>query len=386
MLLRRLPLVFLLLAAGVLPGYAQSQNTPNRHSIFSIGGSVRDDANHREMEGIQVALKGATGTPIATAFTRDNGDFQFDGLRDGDYTIEIKVRDYEQFQQQISLNGASRLGISIFLARAARAGIPVNPGLQLSISAHQLSVPHKAHDEFEKGMTLIYMKADYRGAIAQFQLAIKDFPTYYEAYAEEGSAYFELQDLGRAEEALQKSIDLSAGQYADAMFTMATILTDTKRYAEAEDVSRRGISVDASSWRGPFELARALTALKKTDEAEKSAQKSRDLMPDNPPVYLLLANIHIQRKDYPALVRDLDDYLRLAPIGPEADQARKTKERVQAMVNAPKDDAEEEDSDQDEPQKDADPAHPAPQKAMPPATEPDTSGLPSLPPPTPGNQ
>src|SRR6202030_2556511 len=169
---------------------------------------------------------------------------------------------------------------------------PVNPGQQLSISAHQLSVPHKAHDEFEKGMTLIYLKADYRGAIAQFQLAIRDFPTYYEAYAEEGSAYFQLQDLGHAEEALQKSIDLSAGQYADAIFSMASILTDTKRYAEAENVSRRGISVDASSWLGPFELARALTAMKKTDEAEKSAQKSRDLMPDNPPVYLLLANIH----------------------------------------------------------------------------------------------
>ena len=111
-----------------------------------------------------------------------------------------------------------------------------------------------------------------------------------------------------------------------------------------------------SSWRGPFELARALTALKKTDEAEKSAEKSRDLMPDNPPVYLLLANIHIQRKDYPALVRDLDDYLRLAPVGPEADQARKTKERVQALQNAPKadaDDEEDDDSDVDEPQKDA---------------------------------
>ena len=109
-------------------------------------------------------------------------------------------------------------------------------------------------------------------------------------------------------------------------------------------------------------------------------------LPDNPPVYLLLANIHIQRKDYPALIRDLDDYLRLAPIGPEADQARKTREHVQALLNASKDDTDEEESDQDEPQKDADPAHPAPQKATPPATEPDTSGLPSLPPPTPGNQ
>ena len=380
---RRLRLFLIVLALGVLPGYAQTQNTPNRRSIFSIGGSVRDATTHVAMESIQVVLKGATGTPIATAFTRDNGDFQFDGLREGDYSIEITVKDYDQFQQQVSISGASRLGLAIFLPRA---GKPLTPGLQLSISAHQLSVPHKAHDEFEKGMSLIYLKSDYRGAINQFQLAIRDFPAYYEAYAEEGDAYFQLQDLGHAEEALQKSIDLSSGQYADAMFSMATILSDTKRYTEAEAVARRGISVDASSWRGPFELARALTALKKTDEAEKSAEKSRDLMPDNPPVYLLLANIHIQRKDYTALVRDLDDYLRLSPIGPEADQARKTRERVQAMLNAPKDDSDEDDSDQDEPQKDADQTHPASQRATPPAAEPDNSGLPSLPPPTLGNQ
>jgi hypothetical protein len=110
-------------------------------------------------------------------------------------------------------------------------------------------------------------------------------------------------------------------------------------------------------------------------------------MPDNPPVYLLLANIHIQRKDYPALVRDLDDYLRLAPIGPEADQARKTRERVQTLMNARKDEsADDDDSDQDAPQKDGDQGRPDAQNAAHPAAEPDTSGLPSLPPPTAGNQ
>jgi tetratricopeptide (TPR) repeat protein len=383
MVLRRLPIFLLLLASGVLPG--NSQNTPNRHAIFSIGGSIRDGGTQRSMESIQVILKQATGTPITTTFTRDNGDFQFDGLGNGDYLLEVSVKDYEKFQQQVTISGASRLGLSIFLARSG--GKVVIPALQLSISAHQLSVPHKAHDEFEKGMTLIYLKSDYRGAIAQFQLAIKDFSTYYEAYAEEGSAYYQLQDLSHAEEALQKSVDLSSGQYADAMFTLAAILTDTKRYTEAESLSRRGISVDASSWRGPFELARALTARKQTDEAEKSAQKSRDLMPDNPPVYLLLANIHIQRKDYPALIRDLDDYLRLEPVGPEADQARKTKEHVQTLLDAPKDDAEDDDeNDQEEPQKNSSQAHSATQKADRPAAEPDTSGLPSLPPPTAGNQ
>jgi tetratricopeptide (TPR) repeat protein len=379
MFLRRSPFFLFLLVLGVLPG--NSQTTPSRRAIFSIGGSVRDSGNHRAMEGIQVVLKASTGIPANTTFTRNNGDFQFDGLGNGNYIVEINVKDYDRFQQEVMISGASRLGLSIFLARS---GNPVSQGLQLSISAHQLSVPHKAHDEFEKGMTLIYLKSDYRGAITQFQLAIKDFPTYYEAYAEEGNAYYQLQELDHAEEALQKSVDLSSGQYADAIFTLAAIETDTKHYQEAETNARRGISVDSSSWRGPFELARALTALKKTDEAEKNAQQARDLMPDNPPVYLLLANIHIQRKDLAALLRDLDDYLRLAPFGPEADQARKTREHVQSLLKSPKVDSDA--SDSDEPQEDDDQADQTPKKVAPPPSEPDTSGLPSLPPPTTGNQ
>jgi hypothetical protein len=107
-------------------------------------------------------------------------------------------------------------------------------------------------------------------------------------------------------------------------------------------------------------------------------------MPDNPPVYLLLANIHIQRKDYAALLRDLDDYLRLAPFGPEADQARKTREHVQSLLKSPKVDSDA--SDSDDPQEDDDPADQTPKKVAAPPSEPDTSGLPSLPPPTTGNQ
>jgi len=379
MLLRRLPVSFLLLALGALP--ARAQNTPSRRAVFSIGGSVRDDADHRDLENIPVTLKQLTGNVLNTVYTRGNGDFEFDGLGNGDYIVEINVKDYERIQQTVTISSGSRMGIAIFLSRSGKAA---NPPMQLSISAHQLSVPHKAHDEFEKGMSLIYMKSDYRGAIPLFQLAIKDFPTYYEAYAEEGTAYYQLEEMGPAEEALQKAVDLSSGQYADAMFTLAAIMTDTKRFKEAETISRRGISVDSSSWRGPFELARALNALKQPEEAEKTAQQSRDLMPDNPPVYLLLANIHIQRKDYPALLRDLDDYLRLAPLGPEADQARKTRDRVQAIVNAPKNESA--GSGKDQSDDDDDDADTAPDKNASPPPAQDTSGLPALPPPTPGNQ
>jgi Tfp pilus assembly protein PilF len=380
MFFRRLPLFLFLLALGVLPVMAQS-----RRNIFSIGGTIRDNIDHHAMESIQVTLKQLTGPTISTVYTRGNGDFQFDGLHNGDYIVEILVRDYEPVRETLTISGNSILGLSIFLTRSpGKVPNSGNPALQLSISAHQLSVPHKAHDEFEKGMTLIYLKADYRGAITQFQLAIKDFPTYYEAYAEEGSAYYQLQEAEHAEEALRKSVELSSGQYADASFTLAALLTDKKHFEEAATAARQGISVDTSSWRGPFELARALTALKQTEEAEKSAQQSRDLMPDNPPVYLLLANIHIQRKDYPALLRDLDDYLRLSPIGPEGDQARKTRERVQTMLNSPKDESA--GSGKEDSQDDDDDADTAPEKDSSPPAAPDTSGLPSLPAPTPGNQ
>jgi Tfp pilus assembly protein PilF len=370
----RLPLLLFLTVLIALPGNAQS-----RREIFSIGGSVRDAVDHHAIESVQVLLKVPTGETVKNVFTRGDGDFQFDGLRNGEYILEVNVKDYDLYTERVSLSGSSHMGISISLNKYGKPAVVAS---QMSISAHQLSVPHKAHDEFEKGLSLIYMRSDYRAAVTQFQLAIKDFPSYYEAYAEEGAALQTLQELGPAEEALRKSIELSSGQYAEAFFNLAALLTDTKRYAEAETVARKGVAADKSSWRGPFELARALVALKQTDEAEKNAQQARDIMPDNPPVYLLLANIHIQKKDYPSIVKDLDEYLRLAPNDPSAEQARKTRERVQTFLNESKRDSA--DSDDEKSQDDLDEEHtdtgvdkdPAPAGVQKP------TNLPSLPPPT----
>jgi Tfp pilus assembly protein PilF len=371
MYLRRSTVFLFFLALSVLPGRAQTQ--PNGRNVFSIDGYVRDDSGQHSVENIRVDLLRSGGTPLNTAYTRGNGEFVFDGLPSGDFVIEINVKDYEPVRQPVTILNSSVRGLSIFLAKHASA---VNPLSGWTISAHQLSVPHKAYDEFEKGMALLYGKSEDQAAIDQFQRAIKDFPTYYEAYAEEGGAYYHLGEMAPAEEALRKSIDLSSGQYADAYFTLASLLNDANRFTEAADVARKAIAADSSSWRGTFELARAFTALKQPEEAEKNAEKSRDLMPDNPPVYLLLANIHIQRRDYPSLLRDLDDYLRLAPAGPDADRARKTREEVKAILNPPG--GESTATGQEKPQSGSKESHPAP--------EPDTSGLPSLPPPTPGNQ
>jgi tetratricopeptide (TPR) repeat protein len=298
------------------------------------------------MESVRVDLKQSTGTPINTTFTRSNGEFEFYGIPNGDYILEIIARDYEPYRETVTIENSMRRGLAIFLRRPMTV-VSSNSGG--TISAHELSVPHKAHDEYEKGLNLVYSKSDYKGAIVEFQRAIKDFPNFYEAYAQEGSAYTFLGEIDHAEEAMRKSVALSSSQYSEALFLLAGLLNNTKRFSEAEAFSRKGVALEASSWHGHFEMARALSGLKRPEEAEKSATQARDMKPDNPAVYLILANIHIQLRDHEALLKDLDSYLKLSPNGPEAEQARKTREELQAMMQSAQDQARAKERDQSRP-------------------------------------
>src|ERR1700730_9903435 len=319
--------VLLIFIASALPSLAQNRPGPIR-STYGIAGTVRDDYDQHTMESVRVDLKQATGTPINSTFTRGSGEFEFFGIPNGDYVLEIVAPDYEPYREPVTIENSARRGLAIFLRRPISV---MTTNSRAVISAHELSVPRKPHDEYEKGLSLFYSKSDYKGAIVQFQRAIKDFPNFYEAYAQEGNAYTFLGEMGPAEEAMRKSIVLSSSQYSEAFFLLAGLLNNAKRFPEAEALSRKGVELDQSSWHGHFEMARALSGLKRPEEAEKSATMARDLKPDNPAAYLVLANIHIQLRNYVALLKDLDTYLKISPSGPEADQARKNRVELQRM-------------------------------------------------------
>jgi Flp pilus assembly protein TadD len=379
-LFRQTPIVLILFAIGVLPGLAQSRS--GSRPAYNIDGYVRDDSDQHPMENVRVDLKQGSGIPLTSTFTRSNGDFQFTGLSSGTYTLEVILQDYDTARQTVSVYNSPVEGVTLSLTRPIKFSSSESGA---TISAHQLSVPHRAHDEFEKGMTLFYRKSDYRGAIEQFQRAIKYYPAYYEAYEQEGNAYMRLAETAPAEDALRKSVELSSGQYSEALLDLSGLLSVTKRYAEGATFARNAISIDPSTWRGPFNLALALEGLKQMGDAEKSAIQSRDLKPDNPPVYLMLANIHMQQNNYPALSKDLDSYIKLVPTGPVSDQARKTRDQLQADLQQADNRATagaEGSLHPDTQNSAAANAEPVPEKEMPPPPEPDTSGLTSLPPPT----
>ena len=371
----------LFLAISVPPGYGRQ--LVNSNDLFGISGYVRDIGDQHGVRNIRVELKRSAGMSVDATFTRADGAFEFSGIPKGQYILEVKAKDYAPLQQAVEIKNSARRRVSLFLISP---GKEMDSKLNASVSAHQLSAPNKAQGEFDDGVKLLYDKSDYRAALLHFQRAIKNFPTYYEAYLEEAIAYRKLDDATSAEEALRTSVTLSSGKYSEALLMLSGLLSDQKQYQEAETFARKALEVDGGSWRGPFELARALFGLKQTGEAEQRAVQARDLNPDNPEIYSLLANIHINRHDIAALAKDLDTLLKLEPTGAEADQARKIQGELQAYVkrideqtrvdaqrklNTSADDPADANDASDADDTDSDPA------------EPDSLILPALPPATP---
>jgi len=299
-----------------------------------LSGYIREEGSGHVIGEARIELQNAMGTPIAFAYSDRNGVYEFDDIP-GDCYVSIQREGYAPLREFVRPDGSGHVYKDILLrpVGSGSSAKSVNP-----VSEHQLSIPPKARELFEKGVQLVVEKSDYRGAVAEFTRAIEQFPSYYEAYAAMGLAQNKLGEAAEAEVALRKSIDLSAEKYTQAMIDLASMFNGQKRFSDAEPLLRKVIDLDTSSWRGQYELAVALGAQQRFKEAVTCASAARDLKPDNPQIYLLLYNLHIRTDDFAAALRDADAYLKLTPDGAMADRLRKMRVQLQkAVQSAPND-------------------------------------------------
>jgi tetratricopeptide (TPR) repeat protein len=293
---------------------------------------VSDAESQTRIDGVRVELRAFTGGTIATAFTSGNGNFQFNDISRGSYELFVEEQGYATARQRVDVEGST---MGIFVELRSVSGTTPPSSRSPSVSARELSIPHKAHDAMDKGRTLLYAKSNYAASVKQFEHAAQEYPGYYEAYTEMGIAYLKMDDAANSERVLRKALDLSDQHYRDALFWLASLLSSKERFAESEPLARKGVEVDPNSWQANAELARALLGLGRAAEAETAAFAAVKFQPENPTLHLLLANIHGELQDGPALLDDLDAYLKLAPKGPFADQVRKQRDEVrQALQNS----------------------------------------------------
>jgi tetratricopeptide (TPR) repeat protein len=291
-----------------------------------VTGHVRDAGSGQPMEAVRVEVSPmGGGVSMIYVTTGTDGEFRIAGVQDGNYDVVIQEKGYKPYREPVTLANGNMLVLTIRLEKSE--GTPEAPAAALS--AHELTVPQKARDIYAKGLAL-KAKPDYAGALEQFQKAVKQFPTYYEAYAEAGVAEVNLNKPEDAEKDLNKSLELSDGKYPAALFYLAGLQNNQRKFDDALQTTQKGIALDANAWRGQFEMARALIGLKRADEALPYAKRAVELAPENSQMYIVLMNANIGAHRYADAVAAIDTFLKLAATGPQADQVRRLKEQVVA--------------------------------------------------------
>ncbi len=297
-----------------------------------VTGIVREEGSNAPIPGatLQISRSGSEGhAPVISGM---DGEFGFYGLPEGDFLISAKKNGFISGSATVSIVRTGAFEVTITLRRTGPAG-PGGPGGP--ISTHQLQAPKKARGAYEKGLKLLEDKNNPADSIAEFEKAVKEYPSYYEAYTEMGIANNRLGKFAEAETSLKKAIELSDRKFLQPLYVLAELYNSRGKYQEGEAFARQAIALDDSGWNGYFELARSLMGLKRVSDAETSAVRARDLAPQTPQVYLVLGNVHALQQKYQAAVQDLDAYLKLEPEGQNSEAVRRTREKLLKQVHAP---------------------------------------------------
>jgi Flp pilus assembly protein TadD len=336
-LIRSAAVVAILAGAISLPAAAQVPANGiggiGRRGRYIVSGTVREAEGERPLENIEVQLWATSAGVVASTFTNSNGSFAFADVRDGSYRLVVEEQGYAKIQEEVNFTSRPPVGIQLLLKREVLFP-PVKIGDGPTVSTRQLSIPRRAREAMERGLSLMNEKSDYKGSLKQFQRAVREYSGYYEAYLQMGLAYMQMGDTAKAEETLIASIRVSDRQYPDALFRLASLYSLQEHFADAEPLAREAVELDPNSPEAYQELARALHGLDQSAAAEASAREALRLQPDNPQTHLILANIHLKMGNFMALLEDLDTYLQISPDGPDADQARQMREQIfERMAN-----------------------------------------------------
>ena len=305
---------------------------PNRtfcqmgHSAATVSGVVFAEGGNTHVEHVVVRLCDAGGSEIEESTTTQAGEFAFRGLHRDHYILTFDAIGYQKAEVHVDLSLASDKGMTVFLKPVAVAPAAVAPGSK--ISAHELSMTPGARDLVESGRKKVYVDKQPQAGVADFQQAIALAPNYYEAYFEIAIADVMLGKKDEAKGNFRKSIEVSHDSYGDAEVGWGTLLLENGDATTGEKAVRRGVELNPNSWLGFYELGKLELNRGQLDEALHSAERAKVISPSTPIVYRLLSNIHVQQKNYGALLGDLDAYIRLDPDSAAGIRAAQLREQI----------------------------------------------------------
>ena len=307
---------------------AQVQTGPTNTTV-EIHGQVRFLEGGAPAQHVLVRLESYdAGGSISEAFTDRLGKFRFSGLHPAQYSVRVRQSGYHDAQQNVDMTTSSSGLVLLQLAREASASTTPVAG---SVDAN---VPAAAQKEFDKGVAALAEGGKDKTAVAArcFEKAVGIYPQFVEARLKLGTAYMDLEQWDKAEQALLETIKVDATAF-NALFALSEIYLRQNKLADAEKVLVQGLAIQDQSYlghlnlarvnwekaRGIKDLAQAKPALEKSYEGVKKALK---LNPNLAGAHLLKGNLLLRVGRTSDALLEFTEYLRLEPNGPFAKETR----------------------------------------------------------------
>jgi Flp pilus assembly protein TadD len=325
---------FLVCLPVVLTGasaYAQRDRdtyNPNNQT-FEVSGQVNVAGTNDAAREIPVRLERFSGGVIDQINTDTRGRFRFTNLQRGYYRVIINAPGYGPAQQEADLT----LLFKSYLVFNLTAVPPPSNGSTASLEVLDARVPLAARAEFIRGREALSKKSPEQ-ASAHFQNALSIYPEFFEAELLLGTALMDLRDWQKAETALMSALKIKTDN-PSALLALGEVYWRERRYPEAERNLLDGLKLDQKNWHGHFTLARLYWDQGDALKAGPSIGHTLQLKPDFAEAHLLAGNVLLRLDQHQRARIEYEEYLRLAPKGEYATEARELLLKLQTASPGP---------------------------------------------------
>jgi tetratricopeptide (TPR) repeat protein len=270
--------------------------------------------------------------PIAETFSRPEGQFTFNQITAGEYSIETMETDiYEVSLTNVLVNPIPRNRPSVFTVFVEVPLKPPAPRIKTGevMADVDLNVPKEAQKHYLAGMKDLEAGKSSQ-AIREFQAAVARHSTYYAARLELGRELRQQKRLPEAEEVLRPLLEIAPNR-ADPRLELGIVELMLDRRSEAIGSLREALARQENNWATHLYLGWALLETAAVDEAATHFQRALELDEIKAArAHLALARLAEAQGQREVAISHLEAYLLKAPKAHDAEATRRLADRLRS--------------------------------------------------------
>ena len=290
-------------------------------------------ADGRPIRGIlpEIGLEGTRFPFLRRTLTRRDGTFKFKKIPANTYQLTISALTWGEMRRTLEVGPSAadsrrRIEVSYVFEPTRRAGSSA------TVSTKQLSVKKDALKHYSRALKRLE-KEDSRGAIEHLEKAVEISPHFSSAWNHLGTIAYMSRQLDRARQCFDKALEHEPDSYP-ALVNLGATLFALGELEEALEANARAARLRPEEPLARSQLGLCYLKLGHLQEAEEQLKLAKNLDPGHfSGPQLTLAEIYRRRRDFAAVVAEIEEFLRYHPDAPAAERLQKRLQVARDMLS-----------------------------------------------------